>query len=314
MPSASSHWKKELNRRLTVMVVPHGTARPRQLTFSVPFALFLVAVWTGLTGWAAYLASERLDYWRLKANSHLMSIKMSYFAHELGRTREMLDEVRQTDLQLRALIGMGSREAIIQSDGPAPQAQGGPTLQEEVELEAELEGRPADLSLQEFSRRMGIIRSETRGRLASAREILARIQEERISFRHTPNAWPLDGYVTSHFGGRLSPFSGVAEWHNGMDIAAPAGTPVRATADGTVHLAGWSGGYGKVVVLDHGTGYSTRYGHNRQILVKKGDRVKRGQIIALVGSTGHATGPHCHYEIWLNGRCVNPRPFMKRDI
>jgi biotin carboxyl carrier protein len=312
-PQPDRRWRKEIVRHLTIMVVPHGTGRPRQLTFSIPFLLFLMAVWTGLTGWAGYIASERFDYWRMKAHNHVMQLKVAYFANEMKQAREMLDDLKEVDGQLRALIGMGSREAIIQSEHSPLQNAGGPTAQETQDLQNLLEGRVAEMSIEDVARHLQALRSETEKRLASFEEIKAKIRHERDVFRATPNMWPTNGRVSSHFGGRLSPFSGLEEWHNGVDIASPAGHPVRATADGVVQMAGWAGGYGKVVVINHNFGYSTRYGHNRQVLVKRGDHVKRGQIVALVGSTGNATGPHCHYEVWLGGRCVNPRRFMKQD-
>jgi murein DD-endopeptidase MepM/ murein hydrolase activator NlpD len=117
---------------------------------------------------------------------------------------------------------------------------------------------------------------------------------------------PLRGPFTSRFGLRAHPLFGRRHFHTGVDIAAPRGTPVRAAADGTVLYAGWYGGYGKLVVLDHGQGTSTLYGHLSQILVTSGQRVARGQLIGRVGSTGYSTGPHLHFEIRQNGRPVDP--------
>lgn len=305
-------WQKSFARRLTIMVVPHGTGKPRQITFSVPFIVFMLTGWTGLTAWATYMTSERLDYWRMKTNSHMMRIKVEFFAHELKEAREMLDDVKEADSQLRAMLNMGSRDAIIQSE-TSFRNTGGPSAQEEEDFNKMLAGRVGDMSIQDIARQVKRLREETKNRMVSFDEISNNIEKERRLYRATPNMWPVPGVVTSHFGGRSSPFTGETEFHAGMDLAAPAGTPVRATADGIIQIAGWAGGYGKVVVINHEFGYSTRYGHNRQLLVKRGDRVKRGQIIALVGSTGSATGPHCHYEVWQNGRYINPRRFMKRE-
>jgi murein DD-endopeptidase MepM/ murein hydrolase activator NlpD len=227
----------------------------------------------------------------------------------------MLDEVKGLEAELRSLIGLGSREAIIETESPLPAAPanegiGGPTESDGAALERILTGNLPEMDMDAISEEIRALRVEAETRLASARALSGAITGERKLFRATPNLWPVAGYLTSHFGRRLSPIDGFEESHKGMDIAAPAGCPVRATADGVVKLAGWAGGYGKVVVLDHGMGYSTRYGHNRQLLVKNGDRVKRGQTIALVGETGRATGPHCHYEVWYNGRAVNPNKFL----
>ncbi len=301
-------WWKELNRRLTILVVPHGTARPRQMTFSVSFVIFLVVFWTGFTGWAGYVASQRFDYWRAKANSHLMRIKVDYFAGQLKRSQEMLDEVKVMDKRLRTLLGMGSREAIVQS--AEEDGVGGPSPLDEALLSQALDGKLSEPALGDVSLQIGILKKEIQFRLNSFKEVNDHIQEDRRAFRYTPRGWPVNGYITSPFGDRFNPFSGLPQFHNGLDIAGPQGTPICATADGVVQLAGWASGYGKVVVIDHLYGFSTRYGHNRQILVRRGEHVKRGQIVALMGETGEATGPHCHYEVRQNSKPMNPRTFL----
>jgi murein DD-endopeptidase MepM/ murein hydrolase activator NlpD len=119
---------------------------------------------------------------------------------------------------------------------------------------------------------------------------------------------------TSGYGTRTDPFRGGAARHQGIDLAAPMGTPIYATADGTVTAAGWnSGGYGNLIKVDHGRGIETRYGHLSRILVGAGQRVTRGQLIGHMGSTGRSTGSHLHYEVRIDDRAVNPIPFMKSN-
>ncbi|MDE0879403.1 MAG: M23 family metallopeptidase, partial [Sphingomonas bacterium] len=126
-----------------------------------------------------------------------------------------------------------------------------------------------------------------------------------------PSVHPVaDLQFTSNFGIRSDPFRGTAAMHAGVDIPGPTGTPIYATADGTVDRAGRAGGYGNLVELDHGKGIQTRYGHLSKILVADGARVRRGQLIALMGSTGRSTGPHLHYEVRIDGHAVNPVPFL----
>ena len=115
---------------------------------------------------------------------------------------------------------------------------------------------------------------------------------------------------TSNFGIRSDPFQGTARMHAGVDIPGPVGTPIYATADGIVAEADRHGGYGNLVEINHGKGIATRYGHLSRILVGANQRVKRGQLIALMGSTGRSTGPHLHYEVRMDGHAVNPVPFL----
>ena len=126
-----------------------------------------------------------------------------------------------------------------------------------------------------------------------------------------PSVHPVEKLAfTSNFGIRSDPFRGTAAMHAGVDIPGPVGTPVYATADGTVDRAERSGGYGNMVEIDHGKGIATRYGHLSKILVADGTHVHRGQLIALMGSTGRSTGPHLHYEVRIDGHAVNPAPFL----
>jgi murein DD-endopeptidase MepM/ murein hydrolase activator NlpD len=127
-----------------------------------------------------------------------------------------------------------------------------------------------------------------------------------------PSMMPVQGARwTSSFGVRSDPFRGRAAMHGGIDMAGPLGTPIYATADGMVSTADWQGGYGNLVELSHGAGIATRYGHLSRIMVRSGERVTRGQVIALMGSTGRSTGSHLHYEVRIDGRAVNPLPFLQ---
>ena len=137
--------------------------------------------------------------------------------------------------------------------------------------------------------------------------------EKQLSVaRVTPNRWPLRGWITSRYGWRV--FRGQEEFHSGIDIASYEGAPIRAAADGNVMFSGWRGegysGYGRLIILDHGRGLQTYYGHNSANLVSNGEFVKKGQVIGRVGSTGHATGPHLHYELRINGNTVSPFKYL----
>ncbi len=139
--------------------------------------------------------------------------------------------------------------------------------------------------------------------------------DRRVDSALVPKGFPVvDGYIGSGFGSRTDPFTGKVEHHMGLDFDAPAGSSIRAVADGVVTWNATRTGYGNVVEIDHGNGYMTRYAHNSKNLVSVGQRVRAGQVIAKVGTTGHSTGPHCHFEVWLHGRAVNPIAYVKRTL
>jgi murein DD-endopeptidase MepM/ murein hydrolase activator NlpD len=144
---------------------------------------------------------------------------------------------------------------------------------------------------------------------------LARAQIARLTrtLGTIPVRKPLDGEIdlVSGFGVRADPFTGSPAMHTGIDLHGESGDPVRATADGTVTTAGWSGGYGRMVDVDHGNGLTTRYGHLSSVAVRVGQSIRTGQIIGKVGSTGRSTGPHLHYETRLRGRVVDPQRFLR---
>lgn len=134
-----------------------------------------------------------------------------------------------------------------------------------------------------------------------------------IVSKQFPSILPLEGSFTSEFGIRHSPFTGNYQFHNGIDIGAPVGTPIKATADGLVVKHGWYGVLGNVIIIQHENGLSTVYGHCKEVKVYKGIRVRQGEVIALVGTTGSSTGYHCHYEIFNNGLAVNPMPYLQLE-
>lgn len=129
----------------------------------------------------------------------------------------------------------------------------------------------------------------------------------------TPNIWPVTGPISSYYGYRTSPGGIGSTFHEGVDIAGDYGTPISATAAGTVTQAGWVGGYGYLVEVKHADGIVTRYGHNSAVLVYEGQHVDQGSMIALMGSTGNSTGPHCHYEVRIHGEAVDPMYFLPQS-
>ena len=148
----------------------------------------------------------------------------------------------------------------------------------------------------------------------SFKELKQYLNQQSSVITHTPSIWPVSGWLSSGFGYRRSPFTGKTESHEGLDIVAPAGTPIHVTAMGRVRYAGYKAGWGRVVEIDHGFGYVTFYGHCQSIKVNEGTKVNRGDVIATVGRTGSATGNHLHYGIKVSGSWVNPLNYILSDF
>jgi murein DD-endopeptidase MepM/ murein hydrolase activator NlpD len=135
-------------------------------------------------------------------------------------------------------------------------------------------------------------------------------QDQKVVLAATPSVWPVRGYLSSTFGNRVDPFTGQPDFHPGIDIATPMGTKVQAPADGVVISTGVKGSYGNAIVIDHGYGVVTRYGHLSGFNVRPGQRVRRGDVSACVGQTGRATAPHLHYEVWVRDQNQNPIQYI----
>lgn len=301
--------KKNLRRQLTVMLIPHSDIKPIRLNFSVAFLVTLAVGWTGLTLWSGFIASRHVDYWRAKTDEQILRGKVWYFSQEVRKSREYLDRVRETEIALQGLLNMKTRKAIVESDR---NGVGGPTNVDRKDVMNLLSEYHKSISLDDFNQQLSEVNKTGSDLVSNFQDISNYIKDQRQIFRATPLGWPTEGRLTSLFGRRADPFQDMAgEFHNGLDIANALGTPVRATADGVVRVASWQGGYGRLIVIDHPRGFKTFFGHNSQLLVKPGDAVKRGQVIAYMGTSGHSTGYHLHYEIWQNGRPVNPMKFVK---
>jgi murein DD-endopeptidase MepM/ murein hydrolase activator NlpD len=301
-----------LSRRLTVLVIPQTRYKPWRWQVSTAFFLCMFAVWSGLTIWAGFIAGRHVDYWITKADNQVMLAKMTRLSQEMERARRVLDQAVSTDRQLRGLLTMAhDRDPIEAATGV-----GGPTLADRLSLDRLLSSGRADVVRQsDWHREIARIRLEAQTRLASFQEIAWYVGNQKSLRNATPSVWPTEGQITSLYGYRFSPMyrddGETGEFHPGVDIANSPDTLIAATADGTVLFSGWTHGYGNLVVIEHGYGLQTVYGHTSKALVKVGDRVHKGQVIAYMGTTGRSTGAHLHYEVRRQGRAVNPMQFLK---
>ncbi|MFQ5989755.1 MAG: M23 family metallopeptidase [Candidatus Methylomirabilales bacterium] len=289
----------------TVLLLSDTTPRVRQFQVTPPWLRgALIAATLGLLALSYLLyqnATLRVDYAELhtlrkavQAQGTLKG-KLQALGHEMERLRAF-------DHRVRLLAGMekGTQTAV---------AVGGGTRQlERVSIEG-VSGETGLLlermyeDLQRLEREVAL-REES---LQTLTEYLTR-QKDRLAA--TPSIWPTRGYVSSKFGPRKSPFTGRRQQHTGIDIAAALGTPIVAPADGVVTFAGRLAGHGRAIVVNHGFGFKTFYGHNKKNAVKKGDRVKRGQVIGYVGNSGYSTGSHLHYEVLVKGVPQDPLKYI----
>lgn len=282
---------------ITVLLVPHwekGTRRWR-----VPLSLEQMAI-IAVAGLAAVLWLG-YDYANLRKTMQEVVQLRAANAQQARQIQALSQQAAELDKELAAVDEIEAKlrqrtRLLSPAAGKKQEPSGGPPSRT---LSVEVLSR----SLKMQSERADLLRRSLAG-------LVDDVEQYQKKMAHRPSMWPVNGRITSSFGIRRSPFGGGHEVHEGIDIAAPYGSPVRATADGRVVFAGWRSGYGRLVILDHGYGYQTIYGHNSRIQVRVGQEVKRNSIIAYVGSTGRSTGPHVHYEVWLQGKKVNPAPYL----
>lgn len=238
---------------------------------------------------------------QLREANRIQQEQILQVSKKAAAIQQELDDLRRTEDGLRAVVGAPAAEP--ESDEPqtgdAAPTGGPPHAPGTADVRAALDMIEARMGARRTS--LDALASLIQKDYPGAADFGAGAPAE------TPAGWPTNGFISSPYGLRF----GGTEFHQGIDIAADTGTPITATADGVVTSAGWnSGGYGNMVDIDHGNGITTRYGHASAVAVTAGEHVRRGQIIAYVGSTGHSTGPHLHYEVRVGGQPVNPAPYL----
>jgi murein DD-endopeptidase MepM/ murein hydrolase activator NlpD len=258
-------------------------------------ALLTVGHYFSLLGASSENAVLKEENAQLRSQILLVQEKVAHISATLDRVERFDAKLRTAVTQLQdpernlAIGPVGNSEAGSAIPGPAPAAEGN------------LSALPGKLSSLE---------GEASRQEQSLRELQEYFDDQRSLLASTPSIWPTRGWVTSDFGTRLDPYTAERKMHQGLDIASPHGQPVYAPSDGTVVFVGTEGGYGKVLVIDHGYGVKTRFGHLSEIFAHLGDRIRRGEKVAAVGNTGRSTGPHLHYEVRVNGIPENPRKFI----
>ena len=299
-----------------ILFIKHG--RVRQLDLGRPMILAGTATLGLLTAAILFLAGYGLASWFTQPPTHgeAWETQFSSQAREVAHAKQTaqanidalsakVGEVQAHIIRLDALGQQLTRMAGLQHgefNFDEPPAEGGP----------EVSGPLQDVALPDFISNLDQLSAQINNREQQLTVLESLLMNRNVQLEALPSGPPvLEGYVSSPFGMRIDPFTGELSFHPGIDFAGPEGEAVEAVAAGVVTWAGPRTGYGNMVEIDHGNGYATLYGHNEQVLVHMGEVVKKGQKIALMGSTGRSTGPHVHFEVLYNGKPVNPARFVR---
>jgi len=272
---------------------------------------------------------DHVELGKLRVENAEQRAKIDSFDETVAGVQVTLDRVREFERKVRTIanlpgsvatggagvvevgssesgdlaVGRGAAEPVPTSKAPDPAAAARPAATKSTAGAAD----DRVSLLRKETRRLGFAANE---RQLSLEELVQQLEDKHDRLASSPAVWPTQGWLTSRFGTRISPFTGKRHFHAGIDIAGASGTDVIATARGKVKFVGTKGPLGKTVIVDHGYGVRTHYGHNRENLVKRGEEVDRGQVIASLGNTGRSTGPHVHYTVEVKGKAVNPLDYI----
>lgn len=261
---------------ITVMFIPHSNTKSFSLKIPSVGIILSAAMW--LTG-SIYVLSIAVSTFEYR----MMKGKLQYYTEQFVELKTTIGALKKAESEFSRIFSLGTKQKVLENLHTSDSGS--------IDIEA--------------------LRGQIKNTVDTVKEIKDYLNQQRDIYMATPKGWPVEGKVTSWYGKRENPVHGGDDFHSGVDIGVEPGTPIKATADGVVSFSGWESGSGNLVVIEHGFGFSTFYAHNKSNAVKVGQRVKRGGIIAYSGSTGNTTGPHSHYEIWKDGRHVNPRPFIE---
>jgi len=301
-----------MSRRYTIVVADRQTGALRRFTIRlrpVAVALVLVLAAPVLAGLALRLTAVS-EVEHLRTANNTLTQENSSYREATGTLATQIESLQAaiSELGVRARLDPVSARAMEKLPANIKnQAAGGTTM---AGATAMLAPETTAESFSAAEQTFGILKNVL-GSLEGHLNIVRRNVEKReLLMNATPSIWPIHGWLSAGFGMRPDPYTGERDFHPGLDISADKGTPILATADGTVQLAAPSGDYGNLVIVNHGYGLTTRYGHLSKFAVWTGKQVKRGELLGYVGATGRATGPHLHYEILANGKLMNPMQLL----
>ena len=298
------------HKKITISLLAEDTETIRQFklpgiaVYLIPVLILIATVFFSL-GFIDYLSLKREhpQLLTLQKENSFNNEQFLHMARRLDEITQEMSEMRELDQKLRTMVKFEDAEGDSDAVGVGGSD---PAL---LDPKRNLTAVSPDL-IRAMHRNLGDLDNEIEINKRDKIELFKFLDEQKTILASTPSMWPARGWTSSRFGYRASPFTGKREFHKGIDISARTGSPVVASADGMVSFSGLDRGYGRTITIKHGYGLKTRYAHLKKILVKKGQFVKRGEIIGLVGNSGRSTGSHLHYEVHLNGVPVNPMKYI----
>jgi len=267
---------------ITIAVIPHDNHKSLYVRVPIVGVVAILLLSAVGSGYLLFLAVSGLQY---KSQHYELAKKVEYYTEQFNDWESTVTALKTVEKEFRELFSYKTKDQVL--DKVDTSFIGSVEIPDLIE--------------------------ELQHTIDSVEEIKDYLSTQKDIYVATPKGYPVNGRISSKYGKRTDPFSGEVTVHSGIDISSSLGLPVKATADGVVSHSGWTRNSGYIVVIEHGCGYTTLYAHNKKNNVKVGDRIKRGDVIAYVGSTGKSTGPHVHYEVWKDGKTVDAKKYLARS-
>ncbi len=298
--------KKVKSGRLTLLVIPETAGKSYKINISTRTIkamatsvaiLLVITIGVGIAFYGAQSEIQTVD--NLKQENLRKAEAIELLDQEIKQIEQQKEQIIQKQNEIKKLMGIKDDAAIEINLAAGGQGGAENKLQEHLTVHEEVFNRVQD------------IKTYLNRQEQELDELLAQVDNRAEYFRSIPNQWPVTGEITSPYGWRKSPFGGNSRsFHDGIDIANDVGTDILAAADGKVIFTGWQAVYGRTVIIDHGYGFTTMYGHNSALLVEAGEKVAKGDKIARLGNTGRSTGPHLHFTVTKSGSTQDPLIYL----
>ena len=293
-----------------ILVFGQKTSKTRNFrihkkTFKIGLYLLAFAILSTIFFFCDYIQVRKKTFElnKLRQETQEQRSKIHFFSSKIEDLEKQLSKLKDFDKRIRIIANLEKGQettSFMGMGGPSPS-----DIREKLKAEKDEKGL-----VQQMRADVERLKSEAISQEESLSDLEKLLQTKKDVLVHTPSVWPTMGWVTSGFGFRVNPFTGLTQMHEGIDISNRVGTPVIATGDGIISDIGNDWAHGKILAISHGFGMITRYSHLNKVLVRVGQKVKRGDKIAEVGMSGKTTGPHLHYEVRLNGIPVNPMRYI----